>query len=130
MGATINGDPFLIAALPFMIVHDLVSDKRVAELKEYPTSGKANERSYPFSIIHDPRHVVSEDEWNARVSQMSHSEFDRYLAHARAEIASGKQTEAMKAARGTHAASVDARAKAASDKGQSRPAFTTEDEEL
>jgi hypothetical protein len=127
------GNAGLAVALPFMIVHDLVSGKRVADFKEYLASGKHHERHYPFSIVHDPRHVVSEEEWGARVSQMSRAEFDRYMAHARAEIASGKHhtnTDAMKAARGTHAASVDARGKAAADRGGARPAFTTEDEEL
>jgi hypothetical protein len=97
------GNAGLAVALPFMIVHDLVSGKRVADFKEYLASGKHHERHYPFSIVHDPRHVVSEEEWGARVSQMSRAEFDRYMAHARAEIASGKQhtnTDAMKAARG------------------------------
>ncbi len=121
----------MIAALPFMIVKEVLTGKRLEELREH-LRNPPGER-HTFRIVHDPRRVVSEKEWDARVSQMSRQEFDCYLAHAKAHIASGKyasNTAAMKAARTTHAQSIDARHKDWQENGGPRPVFTKDDEEL
>ena len=62
---------------------------------------------------------------------MSRREFERYLAHAKAEIASGKHSSskgAVEAARYSHAKAVEERYWVAKEKGEN-PNITLDDEE-
>jgi hypothetical protein len=69
-----------------------------------------------FRVVHDPRRVLSEDEWSARRRNMSDDEWERYISHAKHSIVEHPDVgrkEAMKAARTEHAETLDARDKAA-----------------